>query len=165
MCDDWSYNLAGTGVPLFLMDEVMMHWRLVILLALVSSAGCSGPHPWLRCHQVSCYNRKIDDLVASKVARDAARWQMTQIYSKDCWPSGDFQAGFQQAFVDVAMGSDGAVPVVPPACYWTACYRTESGHAAGREWLNGYEAGSSRAVQCRGQLNHVVAGGVSCPCR
>lgn len=142
-----------------------MRWRLLVCLGLLTSVGCSGPNPWLRCHQVPFYNRKIDDLVASKVARDAARQHMTQMYKRDCWPGRDFQAGFEQAYVDVAMGSDGVVPVVPPGPYWNSCRRTESGHAAGQEWLQGYEAGASRAMQCRGQYNRVVAGGVSCPCR
>lgn len=150
---------------IFLTDEVMMHWRLLVLLGLLTSMGCSGPHPWARFHQLPCYNRKIDDMLASKVARDAARQHLTQVYSKDCWPSRDFQAGFEQAYVDVAMGSDGVVPVVPPSAYWRSCQRTECGQAASREWLRGYEAGAPRAVQCRGEFNRVIAGGVSCPCR
>lgn len=142
-----------------------MHWRLLVLLGFLSSVGCSGTHPWVRVHQMQCYNRKIDDLLASKIARDAARQSMTKCYSRDCWPTCDFQAGYEQSFVDVAMGSDGTVPVVPPAPYWKASVRTECGQAAAREWLRGYEAGAARAVQCRSQFNRVVAGGVSCPCR
>lgn len=147
------------------MDEVKMRWRLLLLLGLLPSFGCSGPCPWLRPHQMQCYNRSIDDMLATKVARDVARQHLTKCYPKDCRPSCDFQAGFEQAYVDVALGSDGTVPVVAPAAYWKSSQRTERGHAAAKEWLSGYEAGASRAVQCRGEFNYVVAGGVSCPCR
>lgn len=61
-------------------------------------------------------------------------------------PSDDFEDGFEQAFVDLAMGRSGATPPVPPPKYWNAYYRAPIGHHSVREWYAGYELGVQRAI-------------------
>ena len=147
-----------------------MHWRLLILLgslgSLVSS-GCSTPCPWVRAPHLSCYNRTIDDCLADKVARDVARQHLSALYECDentPWPTCDFQAGFCEAYADVALGSHGVEPVVPPASYWKSCQRTVEGHQRAQEWLSGYSIGASHALACRGPYNRVIASGSAAPC-
>lgn len=59
--------------------------------------------------------------------------------------SRDFRYGFQQAFIDIANGGNGALPAIPPSRYWSAPYRTCWGHNKAREWFEGYEAGAGSA--------------------
>lgn len=147
-----------------------MRWRLLILLGPLVSSGCFAPGPWVRPHQCQCYHRSIDECLASQTARGVARQHLSALYGCDenePWPTCDFQAGFCEAYADVAMGSNGVVPVVPPAPYWKSCQRTAEGHQRAQEWLSGYTIGASHAMACRGPYNRVIASGsaVSCPPR
>ncbi len=100
--------------------------------------------------------------MAGKVARDVARQHMATLYSKECRPTYDFQAGFEQAYYDVALGADGQVPAIAPSPYWKSCQRTAEGHQRAQEWLAGYSAGASHAQECRGPFNQVIASGYPC---
>ena len=143
-----------------------MRWRLLILLGPLVSSGCSTPIPWVRAPQLPCYNRTIDDCVSCKIARDVARQHMHTLYESEpgCWPTKDFQAGFEQAYADVALGSRGQVPPVAPSHYWKSCNRTVDGHQRAQEWLSGYSIGASHAMECRGPYNTVIASGSTGPC-
>ena len=140
-----------------------MHWRLLVLLVPLVSSGCQSPCPWVRAPQLPCYNRTVDDFLTCKVARDVARHHMHTLYSAECWPTCDFQAGFEQAYADVALGADGQVPAVAPAPYWKSCNRTEVGHLRAQEWLSGYSIGATYALECRSPYNRVIASGCPCP--
>ena len=141
-----------------------MRSSLLILMVPLVSGGCHSPAPLLRLPQLRCYNRTIDDFVACKVAKDVARHHMAVLYSKDCRPTSDFQAGFEQAYEDVALGSEGQTPAIPPPAYWKSCERTPEGHARAQQWLAGYAAGATQALQSRGPYNRVLASQWSCPC-
>lgn len=142
-----------------------MRWRLLLLLIPLVS-GCHSPGPWVRPPQLSCYNRTLDDCLSCKIARDVARQHLNELYGSEevDWPSCDFQAGFSQAYADVALGSHGQVPVVPPAPYWKSCQRTIEGHQRAQEWLSGYSIGASHAMVCRGPYNRIIASGSAAPC-
>ncbi len=140
-----------------LKDEVTMHWRVPFLLLLLVSSGCSGPCPWLRVPRGCCYNQSLDDTLAAKMARDVAR-QHLLFRDGDEWPSKDFQAGYRQAYEDIALGSDGQTPLVPPPAYWKSCARTEAGHCRADDWFAGYTEGAGVAWSCRGEFNRVRSG-------
>ena len=144
-----------------------MRWRLLLLLGPLVCSGCTTLCPCLRPPQLQCYNRTIDDCLSCQVARSVARQHLSALYEcDDCtpWPTCDFQAGFCEAYADVAMGSNGVVPVVPPAPYWKSCQRTAGGHQRAQEWLSGYSHGASHAMACRGPCNRVIASGSAVPC-
>ena len=121
------------------------------------SGGCQGPGPLVRLPQLRCYNRTIDDFMSCKVARDVARHHMAVLYPPESRPTYDFQAGFEQAYADVAIGSDGQVPAIAPSPYWKTHQRTADGHQRAEQWLSGYVAGASQALECRGPFNRVIA--------
>lgn len=143
-----------------------MHRRLLLLLVPLVSSGCACPLPWTRAPQLPCYNRNLDDFMSRRVARDVARKHMNTLYESEpgCWPTRDFQAGFEQAYADIALGANGQVPVVAPAPYWKSCQRTVEGHQRAQEWLSGYSIGASHALACRGPYNKVIASGSACSC-
>ena len=142
-----------------------MHWRLLILLVPLVSSGCASPIPWVRAPQLPYYNRNLDDILARRGARDVARRHMHTLYESEpgCWPTRDFQAGFEQAYADVALGANGQVPVVAPSPYWRSCQRTAEGHQRAQEWLSGYSVGASHALACRGPYNKIIASGSVSP--
>lgn len=141
-----------------------MHGRLTIALLLLISSGCSGPCPWLRLPHVCCYNRTLDDALACKVARDVAREHLARRCAHARWPSQDYQAGYAQAYQDVALGSDGNTPLLPPEPYWNSCARTETGHCRADDWFAGYADGAPIALSCRGTFNRVHTGDSSQTC-
>jgi hypothetical protein len=55
--------------------------------------------------------------------------------------SPHFQAGFHQAYEDLALGRYAVTPPVPPSKYWTAYYRSCAGQDAVDEWFAGYRMG------------------------
>ncbi|WP_417395722.1 hypothetical protein [Gimesia chilikensis] len=67
--------------------------------------------------------------------------------SADCQdkPSKSFRKGYQQAYMDIALGESGVVPPVPPEEYWAAHYRTPEGYMEVQEWFTGYKLGSEHA--------------------
>ncbi|MFP6765357.1 MAG: hypothetical protein VB858_17140, partial [Planctomycetaceae bacterium] len=58
----------------------------------------------------------------------------------------DYKGGFRQAFMDVAHGSDGELPAVPPPVYWNAHFRSDSGQRRAECWFSGYRAGAALAA-------------------
>lgn len=82
-----------------------------------------------------------DDCLTGHLARGKARRQLRQCGQH----SQDFKSGFVQAFEDLADGSLGAIPAVPPKKYWTAYYRTPEGQQCAHSWFEGYQAGVDAA--------------------
>ncbi len=152
---------------------------MTICLALTMCIGCLhwGPdpaeYPCDTCNSGECYPgdcealfclpkhrywRCFDEQVARHEASKRAWRSMVENYPAR--PNNDFQYGYGQAFVDVALGGDGTVPPVPPECYWSTCYRTAKGHQHAQDWFAGYTAGASQATaHCRYQFNRVAASG------
>lgn len=137
-----------------------------LLLASSTLTGCHAPAvvathtPTFSGNHLYC--RQIDDFMAGMTARKVARHHMALNVSADCpAPSCDYRRGFEQAYVDVALGASGKAPAVPPAMYWQAGFRTPEGHARVDEWYHGYCDGAQHAVPLRGEYNKVQPG--SCP--
>jgi hypothetical protein len=76
-----------------------------------------------------------------KANRALDRWEE----ETGCEPSGDFERGFRQAYVDIGLGLSGQVPVLPPSRYWRFDRRNAAGRAAAEEWFAGYESGAEWA--------------------
>jgi len=93
-------------------------------------------------------------------ARKAACRDIAKLKKNRCM-NCDYRKGFEQAYVDVAMGADGKTPALAPAQYWKEHNRTPNGHAGARDWFNGYAAGSARAQACQGDWNKVPSSGLS----
>ncbi len=68
--------------------------------------------------------------------------------------NGDYEDGFEQAFIDIALGGNGAVPPVPPEKYWAAYYRTDKGRQRACDWFEGYKTGSNMA--CNSGLHEMA---------
>jgi hypothetical protein len=71
----------------------------------------------------------------------------------------DFQYGFEQAYVDVALGASGEVPPLPPERYWKKRARTPKGHQRAQDWFAGYAAGAEQARAQYAHFNHVATSG------
>ncbi len=106
----------------------------------------------------SCYQSWSDRWVTKNTAKGCAARDLKQFYGKECAPSKHFAEGFQEAYVDIALGKIAAVPAVPPSKYWNAYYRSCEGSLAVQDWFAGYEAGLETGAQ-RGvsQFNRVLS--------
>ncbi|WP_145228180.1 hypothetical protein [Gimesia algae] len=104
---------------------------------------CS-PHPY---HSLDGYQADLDKIVVKHAAKKCARESLKTI-SCNCKdkPSKAFRKGYQQAYVDIALGESGEVPPVPPEEYWAAHYRTPEGYLEIQEWFTGYKLGAEHAL-------------------
>lgn len=102
----------------------------------------------------------MDDWVTTQTAIKCARsqlWQM-QWQSRNTF-SHDFEAGFTQAWIDIAQGGTGETPAVAPSRYWSAWYRSGEGHQKADEWFNGYRNGAQTGRSQLHALRQVAASG------
>lgn len=108
-----------------------------------SCSKCSPPGyccPWY----LDCF----DDLLFQKKAWHCADDALDRYEEHSgCDTSGDFRAGVRQAYSDLADGSWGMMPPVPPEEYWKAEHRQPGGRSAVRDWYAGYSAGLDWARQ------------------
>lgn len=74
--------------------------------------------------------------------------------------SCDYQRGFKQAYIDVAMGESGEVPPAAPMEYWKSRLRNSKGHARADDWFQGYAAGASYATSQVASPNRVASSGM-----
>tara|TARA_R110000850_G_scaffold100947_6_gene208804 strand:+ start:889 stop:2031 length:1143 start_codon:yes stop_codon:yes gene_type:complete len=104
---------------------------------------CS-PHPY---HSLDGYQADLDKFVVKHAAKKCARESLKTI-SCNCKekPSKSFRKGYQQAYIDIALGESGEVPPVPPEEYWAAHYRTPEGYLESQEWFTGYKLGAEHAL-------------------
>ncbi|WP_417381693.1 hypothetical protein [Gimesia sp.] len=104
---------------------------------------CS-PHPY---HSLDGYQADLDKIVVKHAAKKCARESLKTI-SCNCKdkPSKAFRKGYQQAYIDIALGESGEVPPVPPEEYWAAHYRTPEGYLEIQEWFTGYKLGAEHAL-------------------
>lgn len=104
---------------------------------------CS-PHPY---RSLEGYQTDLDRYVVTKAAKKCAKQSLKTI-ACNCKekPSKAFRKGYEQAYIDVAMGDSGEVPPVPPEEYWAAHYRTPQGYLEVQEWFTGYKLGAEHAL-------------------
>ncbi|MDX1967968.1 MAG: hypothetical protein SFV23_12400 [Planctomycetaceae bacterium] len=90
----------------------------------------------------SCgYMPKHDSLLTQWTAKSCAHEDLKQV-RKNCGKvSKHFADGFEQAYVDQAMGRPAATPPVPASKYWNAYYRSCAGADDVAEWFEGYRLG------------------------
>ena len=93
---------------------------------------------------VGGFSPMIDKYVTRKAAIRCANRALKEMRCREL--STDFCNGFRCAYVDVACGGNGAVPPVPPQCYWQASRRHSEGHMKADQWFAGYEAGAQSAL-------------------
>jgi len=109
--------------------------------------SCDGCPAGTNCEpKRSCahghYGRAIDDWLTGKRAKKCAKRSLQAI---ECRPTRHFKAGFVKAYVDVAMGKRGTLPVIPPRKYWATYYRAPAGTSHAHQWFDGYRSGAEHA--------------------
>ncbi len=82
-----------------------------------------------------------DRWITKQTAKSCAKRDFFNTYDKKCLPTKHFAEGFEQAYIDVALGKLPVVPAVPPSKYWNAYYRSCAGSNAVQDWFDGYTAG------------------------
>lgn len=108
------------------------------------------------------YKRIPDNISTKSGARQAAQAGLRQ-ERREQRLSCDYRLGYEQAFVDVALGASGDVPALPPANYWKSCARSPDGHQKAQQWFSGYAAGASRAKAVYEPFNQVAHSQFDCP--
>jgi hypothetical protein len=126
-------------------------------VAAMLCGGCSKMWPGTTQTNLA-YNRKLDEQVTNDAARRAARHELKRM-CESCGrsPSSHYAAGFQEAFVDVARGGNGAVPAIPPPRYWTYRNRSAEGDQRAQTWFDGYAAGAEHARAWYGSYTRVAS--------
>ena len=92
------------------------------------------------------YQTDLDKYFVRRAAKKCAKESLSTM-AANCndKPSKSFRKGYQQAYMDIALGESGTVPPVPPEEYWAAHYRTPEGYMEVQEWFTGYKLGSEHA--------------------
>lgn len=140
-----------------------MMW-VMALGACVMLAGCAAPHcgrfgygrasgrcddctpPWVP--YLGHYKQRLDDKVTRMTALKCA-WRGLDSYRGRCGGavSGDFAAGFERAYIDLAENRTPQPSAVPPSKYWSAYYRSCAGRPHVDDWYAGYYAGLEMGSQ------------------
>ena len=116
---------------------------LLLFSALVAlQSGCAGTQDFL-------YRRAKRDL-ASDAWKVCGDQNASALYYKD------YRKGWKQGYYDVATGSCGVIPPVPPQKYWSAKYQTAPLCNAVSVWYRGYEFGAIAAESCAEGYRHNV---------
>jgi len=104
------------------------------------------------------YRPWCDSWTTTVTARRCADWiLLRQQWHMKKLMSADYKGGFRQAFVDVAHGSDGELPAVPPPVYWNTHFRNDSGQQRAECWFSGYRAGSAMAAVRLAPMKRIAA--------
>lgn len=107
--------------------------------------GCSDcVPPWMP--YLGHYKQRCDDCVTRQTALHCA-WRALDEYGYQDAVSGDFAAGFERAYIDLAENRAPQPPSVPPSKYWSAYYRSCAGRPHVEDWYAGYQAGLERGLQ------------------
>lgn len=78
--------------------------------------------------------------------RASHAWYGSADSDGDC--SHHFIRGWKRGYYDVATGSCGQAPAVPPPKYWSAKYQNLDGQQAIGDWYRGYQRGAVAAEEC-----------------
>jgi len=87
----------------------------------------------------------IDDYLTKYAARKCAVSSLSKTDSEDHAGNVDYQQGYIQAYEDLALGSRGVIPAVPPSKYWKTHNRSVRGHQRADQWFAGYRAALSQS--------------------
>jgi hypothetical protein len=105
----------------------------MLLLLLAGSGGCAS---------------RIEEWRSNTLQRWRATFAWySEPHPKDIPHKHYYAKGWKDAFFDVANGSDGHAPVLPPNQYWSSKYQNPAGHAKIRAWFAGYQDGAIAAEQ------------------
>jgi hypothetical protein len=120
-------------------------WLLAITTAMVSG-GCttlSGVRDYIT------YNDCQNDFVIGWRNRSWASqaWFMRRGQFEGQPYIDHFGAGFRAGYEDVAGGSNGCTPALPPRKYWTWKYQTPEGQGKTAAWYSGYPHGAKAAEE------------------
>jgi hypothetical protein len=117
--------------------------------------GMCKPQPYLTFNK---YRPWFDEWHTTATAKRCAnrillrqQWQLLKLMP------ADYKKGFRQAFIDVAYGSDGELPAVPPPVYWNAHFRSDAGQRKAECWFTGYRAGSAMAAVQLAPMKRIAA--------
>ena len=132
-----------------------MHSRMALVTLLAGlvavGAGCQHSRTTRGCSP-NCHHTGLDEHAAGRQGLHAARCALKRCGKVSC----HFREGFEQAYIDIAQGSDGTPPGVPPERYWNTGYRNPEGHLRAEEWMAGYHAGVQGAMaEGRAQVNFI----------
>ncbi|MEZ6057371.1 MAG: hypothetical protein R3C01_11775 [Planctomycetaceae bacterium] len=132
-----------------------MRYASILVLVCATWLGCQtvNDHTFIRA---TGYHRFADDVQSETVARMVANGELARCGGRQ---SADYRRGYRQAFIDIRQGATGAVPPVPPECYWYDNYRTPEGHRRADLWFAGYAAGASAAQCWSGDARFVPSSG------
>jgi hypothetical protein len=94
------------------------------------------------------YSRRITDAADACADKKLAEiaWDKLQAHEPGCDYSHDFRLGFLDGYADyLYAGGTGNSPPVPPRWYWRAENETFEGHAAIKDWFEGFRRGAAEA--------------------
>ena len=103
------------GVPL----------TLCLLATLATSTGCRSVGDYQSQWAMKCRMHESYKVAGSP----PSGWE----------PARHYERGWKTGYADVASGSDGCAPAVPPHCYWSFKYQNAEGQVAVQTWFQGYE--------------------------
>lgn len=119
---------------------------LLLLLAGMSATGCSTLGI---IGQNLKYNDSFSDWVVGQ--RDSAwaakAWHLRKHNFCNERYLKDFAEGFRAGYADVAAGSNGCTPALPPRKYWGWKYQSPEGQARVAAWFSGYPHGARAAEE------------------
>jgi hypothetical protein len=130
-------------------------------MLVATGGGCSalqGVNDYIQ------YNDACDDFVVGwrNYAWSNKAWHARKAQFA-CEPQvHDFGEGFRAGYRDVAAGSDGCPPPLPPRNYWSWKYQSPEGQAKIAAWFAGYPHGARAAEEdCAGNwreipVSHVI---------
>lgn len=104
------------------------------------------------------YHKHIDKFVTTSTAQKCARRDL-KFFDVTC----DFKDGYQQAYIDLAVGRPACVPAIPPKKYWHAWHRSCAGRDAVDQWFAGYRNGLDNGQNSGvSRFNRIVGNPESC---
>jgi|GEM_PF-1629043 len=109
------------------------------------------------------YHKHVDKIVTKGTAKKCANRDLKEFDEVGGELTKDFRDGYQQAYVDLALGRPACVPAVPPQKYWHAWHRSCAGREAVDQWYAGYRNGLDNGLNSGvSKFNRIVGNSDSC---
>ena len=117
-----------------------------LIVVLTCSTGCTLVH---NAHRSMTYSDSWNEAVLVMRNRNLSTkaWHKRKQHFCNERYSADFCAGFRQGYEDVANGSNGCTPAMPPRSYWTWEFQSGEGQARTSSWFSGYPQGARAAEE------------------